>query len=325
MNRKRTLLVAALLLVVAGIAGLLVYHHVTSAPNPLLLLPEGDLLLYANLKPLHLVQLMKSTSVPIDPDYQDFVKQTGFQFEHDLDQIAVSQRTPGDFDTESSAIFTGRLDQGRMTGYLQKIANGSERYADKTIYSIPHEGHTVRVCILDAGTVAVTNMNSPEPMRGIIEKSRNSSLAGNGPYLLESYYRHVPFGSLGWAIYRMPAQQNASQLPGGINFDFLQNTVAVASVRYAGSVLIKAEIFAQSEAAAKQITESLSTFLSLYRSAGQSLGTKGVDKDVKDAFNSIEVHQSNDRAVITATIPAAFIEKAMSEASSGSSSSDSKH
>jgi len=89
----------------------------------------------------------------------------------------------------------------------------------------------VRVTILSPTTVAVTNVGPPEQIRGIIDKFRNSSLAGRGPYLFDTHYRDVPFGSLGWAMYRVPGQSSNAQLPGGWGFDFPDNTTIVACVR----------------------------------------------------------------------------------------------
>jgi hypothetical protein len=314
---RKILLGLALVLLVALIGGLVVYQRAAQTPQTMLLLPEGDLLLYGNLKPAHLFGLGKTTqpSPSNDPEYQDFVKQTGFQFERDLDEVAMSQRAPGSDSTDSSEIFVARFDQQRLIAWLQKLSNGSERYADKVIYSIPHEGHTVRVAILSPNRVAVTNIASAEPMHSIIDKSRNPSLAGKGPYLLENYHSRVPVASLAWLVYRTPA--NASpQLPGGLSFDFLQNTVTVGSLRYTGSLQLTAEIFASSEAAATNVAESLSTFLSLYRGVAQTIGAKGTDPDVKAAIDSIRIGHEGDRAIVNATIPPGFLQKAIADAGS---------
>jgi hypothetical protein len=312
----KVLIAVAVLLLVAALGGLIFYQRVVRKPETVLLLPEGDLLLYVNLKPAHLFGLGKTTTPPDDPEYQDFVKQTGFQFERDLDEVAMSQRAPGSDNTDSSEIFTGRFDQQRLTTYLQRLATSTERYADKLIYSIPHQGHTVRVVILGPRQAAVTNIGSADPMHSIIDKSRNSSLAGKGAYLLENYYGHVPLTSLAWLIYRTPANAAAPQLPGGLSFDFLQNTVTVGSLRYAGSVQLTAQIFAADEGAAANVADSINTFLALYRSVGQSVGARGTDPDVKAAMDSIQVRHEGDKAIVNATVPPGFVKKAISGAES---------
>jgi len=102
MNRKALI---ALLVLVALVAGAFVLYRQMGGgkPGAVALLPEGDLLVYANIKPLHFLNLNKSD--PGDPEYQDFVRQTGIEWGRDLDNVAISQRNPG-ANSESLAIFT---------------------------------------------------------------------------------------------------------------------------------------------------------------------------------------------------------------------------
>ena len=60
MFKHRKLLILAILLVAAAAVGFVLYHHTTQIPEVARLLPEGDLILYANLKPVHLFDLNKS-------------------------------------------------------------------------------------------------------------------------------------------------------------------------------------------------------------------------------------------------------------------------
>ena len=181
MFKHRKLLILASLLVTSLAIAAFLYHHSTQLPESANLLPEGDLLLYVNFKPVHTFDLAKSSPVQLEGEYKDFVGQTGIQFERDLDEVATSRRdTPDGRDVESSETFVGRFDEVRLKNYLQKLASASEQYRDHTIYSISHEGHLVRAALLGAGKVAVTNMASPEPMHGVIDRTtvlRRASLA----------------------------------------------------------------------------------------------------------------------------------------------------
>jgi hypothetical protein len=78
-------------------------------------------------------------------------------------------------------------------------------------------------------------------------------------------------------------------------------------------LLFRADLFAQSEAQAKQIVDSATTHLALVRSIAQSMGAHGPDKDLKAAFDSIQVEQKENVAVFTATIPQSLIKKIWSE------------
>ena len=312
MFKHRKLLILASLLVAAIAIGAFLYHRGTQPPESASLLPEGDLIIYLDLKPVHLFDLDKSGPVRLEGEYKDFVEQTGIQFERDLDEVAMSRRdTPDGRDVESSEIFIGRFDEARLKNYLQKLASDTERYRNYTIYSIAHEGHVVRVSLLGAGKVAATNMASAEPMHGMIDRTFKPS---SGPTLLKDHYHDVPLGSLAWLMDRISNKPDNVPLPGGFGLTLPSDTVAVASLRYTGSLLFRADVFAQSEVQAKQIVDSANTHLALVRSIGQVVGTRGPDKDIKAAFDSIQVEQKENVAVFTATVPQTILKKIWSEA-----------
>src|SRR5436309_266279 len=317
MKSRRRLLIAVCSLFALALLIFGGFRWLSRPPAAMRLLPEGELLLYGNLKLVHLFDAKTSRAPSSDPDYQSFIDQTGIRFERDLDEVAMSMRNPG-ADAESSSIFIGRFDPNRLRNYLQKLAAANEKYADKTVFSVPHDGRTVRVCILADNEVAVTNMASAEPLHRMIDKFRNAALAAQGPYLAEHYYSYVPFRSAAWLVYRVPSQAGMAQLPEGLSFDFLQNTTGVVSLQYplwVGRPLkLKAEIFAESEANAADVAESAQNFLSLYRSVSQSVGTRGADRDIKKVFDSIQVNQKDNRAIVTASIPQAFLKKITSDA-----------
>jgi len=313
MLKHRKLLILAILLVAAAAIAFVLYRRGARLPEAASLLPEGDLVLYVDLQPVHLFDLGKSSSMQLEGEYKDFVDQTGIQFERDLDEVAMSRRdAPDARDTESSEIFVGRFDQDRLKLYLQKLASGTEAYRNFTIYSISHDGHLVRAALLGSGRVAVTNMASPEPMHGILDRTFSSA---TGPALVKEHYRDVPLGSLGWLITRISSRPDNIQLPGGFALTLPGDTVAVGSLRYTGlSLLLRADVFAQSQAQVKQIVESANTHLALVRGIGQVIKTRGPDQDIKEVFDSIQVEQKEDVAVFTATIPQSILKKIWSEA-----------
>jgi hypothetical protein len=313
MFKHRKLLILAILLVAAAAVGFVIYQHSTQVPETARLLPEGDLIVYANLKPVHLFDLNKSGPINPEGDYKDFIDRTGIQPERDIDEVAMSRRdTPDGRDVESSEVLIGNFDRNRLQDYLQLISSTRESYRNYTIYSIAHDGHTVRVSLLDGGKVAVTNMASPEPMHGIIDRSLKPSA---GPVLL-SHYRDVPLGSMAWLIDRIPNKPDNVELPGGFAITLPAEAVAVGSLRYTGSLLVRADIIAQSEAQARQIVDSANSHLALVRSIGQFIKTKGPDQDIKAAFDSLQATQKENVATFTAIIPKSLIKKIWSEAQS---------
>jgi hypothetical protein len=92
MTKHRKLLILAILLIATAAIGFVLYHHTTQVPEIARLLPEGDLILYANLKPVHLFDLDKSGPIQPQGDYKDFVDRTGIQPERDIDEVAMSRR-----------------------------------------------------------------------------------------------------------------------------------------------------------------------------------------------------------------------------------------
>jgi hypothetical protein len=311
MGRNRKLLILVLLLAVIGTGAFLFYHRAAQPPEAVRLLPEGDRLVYMNLRPIRLLDLSKSKPPELESDYRAFVEQTGIQFERDLDEVAMSRRdTPDGRDVESAEVFSGHFDAARLRDYLQKVSSAPEAYRGHVIYSVANQGHTVRVCILDTTRVAVTNMDAAGPMHEIIDGLYQSP---PGPALLEAHYRDVPLTSLAWMIDRIPANSGGPQLPGGLTFSFLENTIVVASLRYSGNALFQADVFTASEADAKRVVESAVGFLGMYRTVARSVGTKGADPDVKAALDSIRVEQKGNVATFTATFSQSFLKKIASE------------
>jgi hypothetical protein len=317
MIKYRKLLITVLLIAVVAVCGLFFFYRTSATPETVRMLPEGEFILYANLKPVHLFW-QANKPIEVEGDYREFVNQTGIDFERDLDEVAMSRRDTADRkDTESSEIFVGRFDQQRLTSYLAKISSSQEDYSGRKIFVIPHEGHTVRAAVLGTNRIAVTNMVSADAIHQIID---STSKLPAGPSLLQNFHQKVPFGSLAWAIVRV-GSTSTNQPPGGWSFDFLENTVTVASLKYQGDLLVRADVIAGSENEAKQVVDSAGAFVSMYRTVSRSIGTKGADPDVKSAIDSITVQQKDNIAVFSATLPQRALKKIFSEAQSQAAAS----
>ena len=145
--------VVALIVIVGGIVTAILLRK-QAAPDAVRLLPNSDAVLYINLEPIRLLtDLGKNPPKERDPQYEDFVRQTGFEFERDLDKAAfaihygvpVAGKPP---ETRYSEILQGHFESTRVSDYLRKLASGTEHYHDYDIYMIPIEGRTVRVALL---------------------------------------------------------------------------------------------------------------------------------------------------------------------------------
>jgi len=311
MPKYRKVLISVVLLALVAAGAFVLYRRAVGAPERITrLLPEGDQLAYVNLKPVRLFwDLSKSKPSELQGYYQQFVDETGIQFERDLDEAAASWQQTNGHRVESATVFAGRFDAAKLERYLQKIAVQSETYRGLTIYSIPNQDHTVRACVLDDSRVAATTSSSPVVIHGIIERLHGSP---DGPELLRGYYRYVPAGSLAWAITRISRGSGASAQPFGLNLSFLENTVAVASLRYNGSLLLRADVFAAGEAEARQVMDSANAFLAIYGLLDRSSGMRN-DTDLKAALNSIRLEQKGNVVTATATCSGRLLKKFESE------------
>lgn len=323
--QKRKLWLFLAILLIAIVVGTILFFRAASAPQAARLLPASDAILYVNLKPVRIAMHIGEKAVSHEPEYEDFVKQTGFQFERDLDEAAIAVHPPELATNENGAetqrrfseIFVGHFDSGKLTHYLHKISSMVERYGEHDIFLVPHEGRPVRTSILSADTVAVSNTTDPANIRLMIDHFHGKATLFGGSALLRAHYRDVPLGSSAWAIsqFAAPGGQGASlPLPGGINFTLPKGTVVVASVRYVGSIQFKAEAFTPSEADAQQLTNSAANFLQLFRAVESNVEPNGPDRDVKTFFDSIRVQQNRDRTVLSAEMPQGFIAKILTEA-----------
>jgi hypothetical protein len=321
--RRRLPLVLTVLLVAAAVA-LVVVLRKHAPPEPARLLPSADGFIYVDLRWMRRANITgELPAVPHDPDYDQFIQATGFQFERDLDEAAFAIHYPvnppfAKTDTfqqpRFSEVLVGKIDGEKLRAYLHQISSSVESYGNTDIYSIPLEGRTVRVAILSVDTVAASNHDDPLIIRAIIDRSRKLASPFGGPALLRQYYKEVPFASLGWAIFKIQPSGNISAA-GAIGWSFLfpKPAVAVASVRYIRAVHFLAQAFTGSEDEASQLVDRAGTFLNIFHSAESTVSIPGPDPDVKAFFDSLKIRQDKNRAVLTAIVPLGLIRKALTE------------
>jgi hypothetical protein len=162
--------------------------------------------------------------------------------------------------------------------------------------------------------VAVSNADDPLVIRGIIDRYKKLAFPFSGPTLVREHYRKLPFGTLAWSIAdiaRGSNQNKAFAVPGGFNLFFPPDSIAVASVRYLGSISFRAEVLTKSENDALRVTDQVSAFLALFRSLEAS--ATGSDPDVKKFFDSLHIERDGTQAVLTAELPQGFLKKLLTE------------
>src|SRR5258708_3635358 len=315
-RRKLPVLFGFLIFVAAVAAVVFLRKH--APPEPARLLPTADGFVYVDLKWMRYTDVAKKLpAVAHDPEYQQFIQVAGFQFESDLQEVALaihyaSPQTGAE--TRFSWVFVARIDGDRLRTYLAKLASSVETYRAIDIYSIPLENRVLRVAVLGSDTVAASNVNDPLAIRGIIDRSRKVASPFGGPALLRQSYKHVPLGSLAWAIFKLNSSNGE---PSALALPASSPATAVVSVRYVplvGEVALRAEAFTHDEKAAEQLTEQIDTFLAIFHSAEVSVSGQTPDPDIQKALDSLKVEQDKDRTVLTATLPAALLRKMVAAA-----------
>jgi hypothetical protein len=320
--RRRLPIVLAVLLVAAAVA-LAVVLRKHAPPEPARLLPGADAFVYLNLQWMRRANITgQLPAVPHDPDYEHFIQATGFQFESDLDEVALAIHYPppptrarpdSGQQARFSEVFVGKVDGERLRVYLHQISRTVENYQTRDIYSIPLEGRTVRVAILGVDAVAASNLDDPLVIRGIIDRSRKLASPFGGPALLRQYYKEVPFASLGWGVFKVQPWGTGVSNPMTCSLMLPNPATVVASVRYLGAVHFKAQAFTGSEVEANHIAECIDTYLNVFRTAESVVGTPRPDPDIRACFDSLKIQLQGNRASLTATVPLGLIRKALAE------------
>jgi len=309
--RKRHIFLILSLLLVAGALGTLLWLRHRSLPEAVRLLPESDAVVFVNVKAIRRVANTSLAGVIHDSEYEGFIRETGIDFERDLDEVAVAVHSIGNNEHRYSEIFNARFDSQKLSDYLRKHAKNVVRYGSEEIFEIPQENRTVRVAMLDLDSVAVSNLDDPSVIRGMMDRSRKRGLPQRGPQMVQEFRRHIPLTAVAWTIARIkpgdnPIMQKIYSPTWGTGFTLV---AAVAPSLTNGTIQLKVNAMAGNEEAAKQLADNASTLISLYQAIESSAQRGGGDPDVKAFVDSVKVEQQKDKAVLTATLPPAFLKK----------------
>jgi hypothetical protein len=327
MRIRRTFPIVLTVVVIAAAVTLAVQLRKDAPPEPARLLPGGDAFFYLNLGAARKANSGKDLpAVSRDPEYERFIRATGFQFERDLDEAAFAVHYPATWpgggtgasapEPRFSEVLVGKFEGERLAAYLRQIAQSVENYHSVDIFTILVNDRSLRVAVLSADSVAASNHDDPAVIRGMIDRSKRLASPFGGPAMLRQYYKHVQLASLAWVVARIEPSA-----PGASDWNTVFNRPATLVVSgsslsplhpLAQVVHLRAEAFTQSDDEARAITDRVSVFVALARSAETSVGTHGTDVDVKALFDSLQIRHDGSRAVITATMPVAFLRKVLS-------------
>jgi hypothetical protein len=304
---RTTLFVAATIVVLLGV---LAWLRQKAPPEVARLLPESDGILYVSFEPLRAVMHFDQHPVQHDAGYQRFIDTTGFVFERDLRAAAIAVHHMPDARGPNgpvaySEVFAGHFDHKRVTAWLEANSKSRDQYAERTIYNLASDGRTVRVVLLGYDVVAVSNTPTAEQIHSIIDRYRTAALPFSGSSVLSDYYSQVPPLSLAWGIGRisLPFWSHGGPHIFGVTLPLNPDTTFVASVRYLGSLRLRVEEIAPSQAEAAAAVNALQNVLGLVSLALTAVENNPQSKDYRTLVNSAKVTQHGSHAVLTANIP----------------------
>lgn len=324
MRIRRTLPIVLAVLVVAGAIVLAVQLRKHAPPEPARLLPGADGFLYIDYSWIRKTNGKPFNPVIHEPEYEQFIQETGFDYERDLDSVAFAIHYPEAWpgggtggrapEPRFSEVFIGRFNTEKCAGYFRRMATSVDHDNSVDIFTIPIYGRTFRVAILGVDSVAASNHEDPAVIRGMVDRSRRLASPFGGAALLRRYYKRVQLASPVWLV--------AHVVPSSPEFGALTNFLPhpadlVISASFnplhlpfrAGALHVRAEAWAANEEDARVITDKANEFLTIFHNAEASVGSPGTDADVKALFDSLQVKQEGTRAVLLATVPTEVLHK----------------
>lgn len=314
---RRTLLIVAGVIVLLAVA---VYLRSKAPPEAARLLPESDGVLYINFTPFRAFAHKQLKPPERVPEYQQFVDATGIDWERDLDQVAIAlHRMPNPNGPNGpvaySLVLVGKLTGKRLNDWLDAHAASRETYVGHTIYSIPSEGRTVRVCQIGYDMLAVSNTPTPEQIHSIIDRHRTAALPFAGSSLLAHHFHEVPLLALAWGVGQigLPFSESGQISILGLTLPLQDGATIIASVTptlpLAGGLRLRAEEITPNENEAESQAASLNLILSMARTVSAPLASGPANNGLREVLKTAQIAQKHDRVVITATLtPAALSE-----------------
>jgi hypothetical protein len=303
---RRTLLILAAVLVLLAVA---IFLRSKAPPEAARLLPESDGILYVNLKPFHSFT-HKSLKPPRRvPEYQQFVDAVGFDWEQDLDEVAIALHRQPDPNGPNgpvaySMVLVGKLTGKKLNSWLDAHANSRESYAGHTIYSIPSENRTVRVAQIGYDMVAVSNTPTPEQIHSMLDRHRTAAWPFAGSTLLNQHFHEVPLLSLAWGVGQigLPFSESGAIKVFGFSLPLESDSIVIASLRWTGSLHLRVEEIAPSDEVAARQAAALATLVTVARGFTVPLGKNAANNGLKELLATAEVTQKRNRMIVTATL-----------------------
>jgi hypothetical protein len=221
--QKRKWMVAPLIVAVLLAVAVYAYRHANSSKNDprnevlSLLPPDSDAVIYIDLANLRnsvfLKELLAWAPKPAeDPEYAQFVNETGFAYERDLDQVAIAVKNEKSAQ-QFFAVAKGRFDQKKITAFVEHTGT-KETQGKREIFHVPFSGNNAGIsfAFLGRDRIALTSRADLAQFIG-----QPNSTVDSAPWR-ERFDRLA--GSPIFAVFRQDALADealAEKAPGGLS------------------------------------------------------------------------------------------------------------
>jgi hypothetical protein len=297
MTRRRWTLWTAVILLACGLAILDAFVHWhdsgTSARDAVLsaMPPEANAVVFGDLAELRRAPLPAGLRnwIPknqADAEYADFLRETGFDYERDLDLAAIAV-IKGEKENKLFAVAQGRFDRRKIEAYAGRSGTRENR-GGRDIFSVPlgDDARKILFAFLSKDKIALTDAGALDPF---LAPAPNSADAREWR---ERFTRLA--GSPLFAVMRQDAEAGsalASRTPGGFQSPQLSTLlnqlqwITLAGKPLGGGIRIVAEGECANEQTSRQLSDLLSGML-LMAQAGLNgpQNRRGLDPRIRDAY-----------------------------------------
>lgn len=294
---KRGRMATAIVLVIAGVAAFCAYQRYKprgpSARADLLGMMPGDAsaVLFIDAAELRnapfVAQLFAWAPQPEpDEDYTQFLNETGFHYERDLDHVAIAIEKNGQ-DSAFFAVAEGRFDRQKLSALALKSGT-AEKQKGYEILTVPESGaaKTLRFTFLGNDRIALTD-------HGDLAGTLNAKKRGDDAAEWRARFERLA-GSPIFAVIRQdasPGEALSTQAPGGFRSPQLSSAldqlqwITIAGKPENDGLRIVAEGECSSEETARQLADVMSGVLTLAEAGLNDARTRQqLDPSLREAY-----------------------------------------
>jgi hypothetical protein len=123
---------------------------------------DATAVIYVDIAELRQGPMLKNVSawsagVTIDPEYKQFVKETGFGYERDLNRVGIALQSHGGM-RNYFALADGNFDRKKIEAYLRKNGGAEQKGANEIFHlAATEQGRTISVSFVSNERVALTD------------------------------------------------------------------------------------------------------------------------------------------------------------------------